>query len=37
VFLLELDENVAEEEAVEELGISLHALTGINVGEKMKL
>jgi hypothetical protein len=37
VFLLELDDDVAEEEAVEELGISLHALTGIDVGEAMKL
>jgi hypothetical protein len=37
VFLLELDDDVAEEEAVEELGISLHALTGIDVGETMKL
>jgi hypothetical protein len=37
VFLLELDDDVVEEEAVEELGISLHALTGIDVGETMKL
>jgi hypothetical protein len=37
VFLLELDDDVAEEEVVEELGISLHAITGINVGETMKL
>jgi hypothetical protein len=36
VFLLEIDDDVAEE-AVEELGISLHALTGIDVGETMKL
>jgi hypothetical protein len=37
VFLLELDDRVEEEAAVEELGISLHALTGIDVSEMMKL
>jgi hypothetical protein len=36
VFLLELDDDVAEE-AMEELGISLHALTDIDVDETMKL
>jgi hypothetical protein len=36
VFLLELDDDVVEE-AMEELGISLHALTGIDVDETMKL
>jgi hypothetical protein len=37
VFLLELDDDIGEDEAVEELGISLHALTGIKVAETMKL
>jgi hypothetical protein len=37
VFLLELDDGVEEEAVVEELGISLHALTGIDVGNTMKL
>jgi hypothetical protein len=37
VFLLELDDDVEEVEAIEELGISLHALTGIDVANTMKL
>jgi hypothetical protein len=37
VFLLELDDNMEEEEAVSDLGISLHALTGIDDGTTMKL
>jgi hypothetical protein len=37
VFLLELDDGVEEVEAIEELGISLHALTGIDVANTMKL
>jgi hypothetical protein len=32
VFLLELEEDTGEEEAVAEMGISPHALTGIDVG-----
>ncbi|WVZ58424.1 hypothetical protein U9M48_008700 [Paspalum notatum var. saurae] len=39
VFLLLLDEDATEEEeeAADELGISLHALTGIDTGETMQL
>jgi hypothetical protein len=37
VFLLELEDDTREEEEVAELGTSLHALTGIDVGETMKL
>jgi hypothetical protein len=37
VFLLELDDGVEEVEAIEELGTSLHALTGIDVANTMKL
>lgn len=37
VFLLELDDGVELEDLAEELGISLHALTGIDVADTMKL
>jgi|UPI0004DEAEA7 hypothetical protein len=37
VFLNEMGDNVDEESMPEELGISLHALTGIDVGNTMKL
>jgi hypothetical protein len=37
VFLLELDDGVEEVEDIEELGISLHALTDIDVANTMKL
>jgi hypothetical protein len=37
VFLIDMDDNVDEESMPEELGISLHALTGIDVGNTMKL
>lgn len=37
VFLLELDDNQDLDSVVEELGISLNALTGINVADTMQL
>ncbi|WVZ92138.1 hypothetical protein U9M48_038225 [Paspalum notatum var. saurae] len=37
VFLLQLDEDASEAEAAAELGISLHALTGINASTTMQL
>jgi hypothetical protein len=37
VFLLELDDDTAAEAVAEDLGISLHALTGIDVVDTMKL
>jgi hypothetical protein len=37
VFLLELDDDVESEVVERDLGISLHALTGINVANTMKL
>lgn len=37
VFLLELDDGIKLEDVADELGISLHALTGIDVADTMKL
>jgi hypothetical protein len=37
VFLIQLDADMDEEDVTEDLGISLHALTGINIGDTMKL
>ncbi|WVZ76347.1 LOW QUALITY PROTEIN: hypothetical protein U9M48_024329 [Paspalum notatum var. saurae] len=37
VFLLELDDGTTEEEVTHELGISLHALTGISTAKTMQL
>ncbi|WVZ68636.1 hypothetical protein U9M48_017555 [Paspalum notatum var. saurae] len=37
VFLLELDDGATEEEAANDLGISLHALTGISTAKTMQL
>jgi hypothetical protein len=37
VFLIEMDDDADAESVQEELGISLHALTGIDVGNTMKL
>ncbi|WVZ58543.1 LOW QUALITY PROTEIN: hypothetical protein U9M48_008809, partial [Paspalum notatum var. saurae] len=37
VFLLQLDEDAMDEEAADELGISLHALTSIDAGQTMQL
>jgi hypothetical protein len=37
VFLLELDDDIEPEAVVDDLGIFLHALTGINVTNMMKL
>jgi hypothetical protein len=37
VFLIQLDADMDEEDVVEDLGISLHALTGIGIGDTMKL
>jgi hypothetical protein len=37
VFLIQLDADMDEEDIAEDLGISLHALTGIDIGDTMKL
>jgi hypothetical protein len=37
VFLLEMDNDMEEDTSVEDLGISLHALTGIDIRSTMKL
>jgi hypothetical protein len=37
VLLLELDDNMEECEVADNLGIALHALTSINIGNTMKL
>ncbi|WVZ94190.1 hypothetical protein U9M48_040114 [Paspalum notatum var. saurae] len=37
IFLLEFDDDASEEDAVADLGISLHALTGISTANSMRL
>jgi hypothetical protein len=37
VFLIQLDDDMDEEDVAEDLGISLHALTSIDIGDMMKL
>jgi hypothetical protein len=37
VFLLEMDDDMEEDATAEDLGISLHALTGIDISSTMKL
>jgi hypothetical protein len=37
VFLIQLDDDMDEEDVAEDLGISLHALTGIDIDDTMKM